>query len=170
VLSKSISGYGLPMSLLLIRPELDQWKPGEHTGTFRGNNLAFVAATEALRHWETPAFADRVAERGRQLESGLREIAAAWPGICAAVRGVGLIFGLELADPAHCSAAAREAFARGLVIEICGSKKNVLKFLPPLTIEPAELAQGLAMVRDAIRTVVTPPARSRRKSAQRMRA
>ena len=50
--SKSISGFGMPLAMLLLRPELDQWKPGEHTGTFRGFNLAFVAAAEALRNWE----------------------------------------------------------------------------------------------------------------------
>ncbi|MFC8586505.1 aspartate aminotransferase family protein, partial [Streptomyces sp. NPDC057217] len=44
-LSKSISGYGLPMALCLFRPELDLWEPGEHNGTFRGNNPAFVTAT-----------------------------------------------------------------------------------------------------------------------------
>lgn len=43
-LSKSISGYGLPMSILPLKPELDLWTPGEHNGTFRGNQLAFVVA------------------------------------------------------------------------------------------------------------------------------
>lgn len=49
-LSKSIGG-GLPMALLLFKPHLDQWKPGEHTGTFRGNNLAFVASKVSLDHY-----------------------------------------------------------------------------------------------------------------------
>ncbi|MHC5824585.1 MAG: diaminobutyrate--2-oxoglutarate transaminase, partial [Nostoc sp.] len=53
VLSKSISGYGFPMSLLLIKPELDIWEPGEHTGTFRGNQLAFVGGTAALEYRES---------------------------------------------------------------------------------------------------------------------
>ena len=44
-LSKSLSGYGLPFAVVLIKPELDVWKPGEHNGTFRGNNHAFVTAT-----------------------------------------------------------------------------------------------------------------------------
>ena len=55
-LSKSISGYGLPMSIVLMRPELDIWRPGEHAGTFRGNQLSFVAAATALDFWEDPAF------------------------------------------------------------------------------------------------------------------
>ncbi len=161
VLSKSISGYGLPMTLLLLRPEVDQWRPGEHTGTFRGNNLAFVTATEALRHWETTALAEGVAARGRILERGLRALMASHPGTCAAVRGVGLICGLEFGEPQHCAAAAREAFARGLIIEICGSRKNVLKFLPSLTIDERTLEEGIAIVRDAIQAALAPTAAPR---------
>lgn len=154
VLSKSISGFGLPMSLLLIRPELDQWKPGEHTGTFRGNNLAFVTATEALSHWETPVLANAVAMSGRQLEAELHGCGRRWPGLGLKVRGTGLIWGLEFADMALCQEVAREAFARGLVIETCGSGRNVLKFLPPLNIAPADLAAGVEIVRAAIAAVV----------------
>lgn len=47
--SKSLSGYGLPMALVLFKPELDVWGPGEHNGTFRGNNMAFVTARAASR-------------------------------------------------------------------------------------------------------------------------
>ena len=154
VLSKSISGYGLPMSLLLLRPEIDQWKPGEHTGTFRGNNLAFVAAAEALHYWETPILAKGIETRRILMKKRLSEIAAAFPEIRAKVRGVGMIFGLEFADQAQCSATAREAFARGLVIEICGSRRNVLKFLPPLTIDEVTLEDGLGIVRKAIQTTL----------------
>ena len=153
VLSKSISGYGLPMSLLLLRPELDQWKPGEHTGTFRGNNLAFVAGAEALRHWETPALASAVAERSKVLARRLHEFAAEFPDLGAKVRGTGLIYGFEFAEPAQCGAVARECFAQGLVIEICGALDNVLKFLPPLTIDEPTLEKGLAIVRSSIETV-----------------
>ena len=157
ILSKSIGGYGLPMALVLLRPELDQWKPGEHTGTFRGNNLAFVAASEALRHWETPDLAAAVAARGRELEAGLRAIAAEFSELGAKVRGTGLIYGLEFADPARCAASARAAFARSLIIEVCGSRKNVLKFLPPLVIDAATLARGLGLVREAIQSTLAAP-------------
>lgn len=58
-LSKSIGG-GLPLSIILMKSELDQWKPGEHTGTFRGNNLAFVAATKVLSYWESDGLTDAV--------------------------------------------------------------------------------------------------------------
>ncbi|MEX0707395.1 MAG: diaminobutyrate--2-oxoglutarate transaminase, partial [Woeseia sp.] len=61
--SKSLGG-GLPLAILLMRPELDQWRPGEHTGTFRGNNLGFVAATEALKYWENDDLAQAVTHKG----------------------------------------------------------------------------------------------------------
>ncbi len=64
-LSKSLSGYGLPLSVVLIKPELDVWKPGEHNGTFRGNNHAFITATATLEHyWRTPDFAESVRAKG----------------------------------------------------------------------------------------------------------
>lgn len=157
VLSKAISGYGQPMALLLMRPELDQWKPGEHTGTFRGNNFAFVAASEALRHWETPALSLAVAARGRRLSEHLHELARAFPELGAKVRGTGLIWGLEIADPARCRGLARAAFERGLIIETCGSLKNVLKFIPPLTIDEATLDAGVAIVREAIQHATVSP-------------
>ncbi len=63
-LSKSIGGIGLPMAITLIKSEYDQWGPGEHNGTFRGNNMAFIAATEALKNWETDDFSNDVQEKG----------------------------------------------------------------------------------------------------------
>lgn len=158
-LSKSISGCGLPMSLLLIRPEHDQWKPGEHTGTFRGNNLAFVAATEALTYWTRPAFTAAIVERGLQLRRALEDIAAEEPELQATVRGVGMIQGLEIADADRCQRIAQKAFLEGLIIEICGSGQNVLKFLPPITIDEATLDEGIAIIRQVIRATAqtTPP-------------
>ena len=73
VLSKSLSGYGLPMSLVLISPELDVWEPGGHTGTFRGNNLAFVGATAALRtYWADEDFSVETKRKGELLQSRWR--------------------------------------------------------------------------------------------------
>ncbi|CAJ0994032.1 Diaminobutyrate--2-oxoglutarate transaminase [Sodalis praecaptivus] len=61
VLSKSLSGYGLPMSLLLLSPDVDIWEPGEHNGTFRGNNHAFITAGTAVSHfWSTKEFSDEL--------------------------------------------------------------------------------------------------------------
>ena len=63
-LSKSISGYGLPFALTLIRPEFDIFEPGEHNGTFRGFNHAFVTATAAIEeYWQNDHFSQDVDEK-----------------------------------------------------------------------------------------------------------
>jgi diaminobutyrate-2-oxoglutarate transaminase len=150
-LSKSIGGYGLPMSLVLMKRELDQWKPGQHTGTFRGNQLAFVAATAALELWADPDFTDGLAERSAMLKTLLRGIADSRPGLV--LRGKGFIWGLDFTSaggPAASAAASRNAFADGLIIESCGRDDVVLKVLPPIVTQSDVLARGCAILQDAI--------------------
>ena len=154
-LSKSISGLALPMSLLLINPELDQWKPGEHTGTFRGNNLAFVAATEAMRYWKDPLFSNTIKEKGQLLAKMLYELQDSYQQLNSHVRGVGLIYGFEISNPQISKAIAQEAFHRGLVIELCGAREQVLKCLPPLVIEEAVLKEGIHIIDQSIQSVLS---------------
>jgi diaminobutyrate-2-oxoglutarate transaminase len=148
-LSKSVGG-GLPLALLLMRPELDQWQPGEHTGTFRGNNLAFVAATEALSYWENNDFSETVKHKGKIIATELQRIVEAYPESGAALRGLGMVWGLEFSEPSFASDVSREAFDNGLVIETAGAQSQVLKFLPPLVIEEDLLPEGLAIIEPSI--------------------
>lgn len=151
--SKSI-GTGLPMSLVLMRPELDQWKPGEHTGTFRGNNLAFVAATKALEYWDTPEFAEGIIHKGKFFEQGLQAIVDKYPELGCQLRGVGMVWGIEFEDDGFPSSISEEAFSRQLIIETAGAKGQVLKFLPALTIEEPIIKEGLAIIDESIATVL----------------
>ncbi|OIP99516.1 MAG: diaminobutyrate--2-oxoglutarate transaminase [Zetaproteobacteria bacterium CG2_30_46_52] len=151
--SKSI-GTGLPMALLLIRPELDQWKPGEHTGTFRGNNLAFIAATKALEYWDSPVFAEGIAERGALFEKGLKALVEKHAEAKGELRGVGMVWGIDYADPGFAGEISVEAFKRGLVIETAGANGQVLKFLPALTIEEKLIEEGLAIIDEAMASVL----------------
>ncbi len=151
--SKSI-GTGLPMSLLLMRPELDQWKPGEHTGTFRGNNLAFVAATKALEYWDSPDFAEGIAHKGRLFEDGLNAIVDRHGEAQGELRGVGMVWGIDFANEAFAGSVSEEAFNRGLIIETAGANGQVLKFLPALTIEEELITEGLAIIDEAISSVL----------------
>jgi len=151
--SKSI-GTGLPMSLVLMRPELDQWKPGEHTGTFRGNNLAFVAATKALEYWDTPEFAEGIIHKGKIFEQGLQAIVDKYPELGCQLRGVGMVWGIEFEDDGFPSSISEEAFSRQLIIETAGAKGQVLKFLPALTIEEPIIKEGLAIIDESIATVL----------------
>lgn len=151
--SKSI-GTGLPMSLLLMRPELDRWQPGEHTGTFRGNNLAFVAAAKALEYWDTPDFAEGVKHKGELFEKGLRAIVDKHDGAVGQLRGVGMVWGIEFADEDFAGSVSEEAFKRGMIIETAGANGQVLKFLPALTIGEELIAEGLEIIDASIATVL----------------
>jgi len=151
--SKSI-GTGLPMSLLLMRPELDQWKPGEHTGTFRGNNLAFVAATKALEYWDSPHFSEGIVEKGKLFEKGLTAVVEKHSEIECELRGVGMVWGIDFADEAFAGSISEEAFKRGLIIETAGANGQVLKFLAALTISEEMIAEGIAVVDESIAAVL----------------
>jgi diaminobutyrate-2-oxoglutarate transaminase len=153
-LSKSISGYGLPLALTLIRPELDVWRPGAHNGTFRGLNTAFVTATEALRtYWQDDALEKSTRARGERVAAALQGIVDTHPGAGLAARGRGLVHGLVLgAGPAD--AVSTAAFTRGLLMETSGPNDEVVKLLPPLTISDAELDEGLAILEESVRTVL----------------
>src|SRR5262249_30700732 len=131
-LSKSLSGYGLPMALTLLRPDIDQWAPGEHNGTFRGHNLAFVTATAALDYWRTPELAREVSVKGGIVAERLWEMSLVRPGLNAEVRGRGLMQGIDLGDGGLATEVARRAFDAGLIIETSGTADRVLKLLPPL--------------------------------------
>jgi diaminobutyrate-2-oxoglutarate transaminase len=151
-LSKSLSAFGLPFAVTLLRPELDVWKPGEHNGTFRGNNLAFVTAAAALDHfWADDHLADEIEHKAAIARSRLERIAAERGD--AEVRGRGLILGLALNDASIAKRAARRAFDLGLVIETAGADDQVIKLLPPLTIATDELVRGLDLLEEAIASV-----------------
>lgn len=89
-LSKSIGGYGLPLALTLFRPELDKWAPGEHNGTFRGNNLAFVTATAALDYWKDPAFEQGIKEKSAMITDFLSTMIEKYPALEGKLKGRGL--------------------------------------------------------------------------------
>ncbi len=153
-LSKSLSGLGLPMALVLIKPEYDIWKPAQHNGTFRGNNLAFVTATTALNiFWRDQKFTDSIAGKAAIVKAQLDELVAEFPDQLS-TRGLGLMQGLVFQDPANSDAVTCAAFAQGLIIEGCGAYDEVLKILPPLTIEVAQLKQGLQLLAKLTRKIL----------------
>ena len=154
--SKSISGYGLPMSLCLFRPELDVWEPGEHNGTFRGNNPAFVTAAAALEAYWTDgsAMEKQTRTRGEQVEQALISITEENLADVKEYRGRGLVWGMEFHDKARAGRIARRAFELGLLIETSGPESEVVKLLPALTITPDELDEGLSILARAVRETV----------------
>jgi diaminobutyrate-2-oxoglutarate transaminase len=164
-LSKSISGFGLPMALLLLKPELDLWAPGEHNGTFRGNNLAFVTGAAALTYWEDESFSGEIHRKSDLVQARLREIAGLYPEARIEVRGRGLIQGFRFGQPGLAVAVSRTAFRQGLVIETAGPNDEVLKLLPPLVIDDAGLKKGLDLIADALAGVLASLPRGKRPAA-----
>ena len=150
-LSKSISGSGLPLALTLIRPDLDIWSPGEHNGTFRGNNAAFVTAAEALEWWRDDALARDVQRKAAVVQAELQALAAEHEWLRGTVRGRGLLQGLHSPVAGAAERICALAFEGGLLLETSGgSASDVVKLMPPLTIADAELADGLAVLRAAV--------------------
>jgi diaminobutyrate-2-oxoglutarate transaminase len=160
-LSKSISGYGLPMALTLLRPEIDVWEPGEHNGTFRGHNPAFVTATAALRtFWADDVLSREVTRKGSIIEDALVDIAGSHLAAGTDTRGRGLAQGLVFDEPELAGAVCGACFDHGLLLETSGPRSEVVKLMPPLTVTDAELDEGLEILGAAVdalgaRTVTT---------------
>jgi len=156
-LSKSLSGYGLPMSLVLMKRELDIWKPGAHSGTFRGNNMAFVCATVAIEtYWADDALTTDVHRKEVIVKARLGALAEQYPQAQFDVRGRGFIFGLaSTVMPELAQAIAAEAFTRGLVVETSGPSNEVLKLLPALIISDEILTSGLDIIAASVEAVLT---------------
>ncbi len=153
-LSKSLSAYGLPFSIVLMRPDLDQWKPGEHNGTFRGHNLAFVTAKAAIdEYWRDDTLTREVRRKGAVVAGALDRLVAVAPELLSA-RGRGLVHGLDCGTGELAAQACAAAFDRGLVIERSGADDQVIKCLCPLTIGDDELEDGLSILTESVRTAV----------------
>jgi len=153
-LSKSLSGFGLPFAITLLKPEFDLWKPGEHNGTFRGHNLAFITAAEALDlFWADDALSQDVLEKGEIVRRRLERLVSE-RGLAAEVRGRGMILGVDFANRDMAGAVSAEAFKRGLIMETAGAQDQVLKFLAPLVIERETLDEGLGLLEAAFDAAV----------------
>ena len=150
--SKSISGFGLPMALTLVKPEHDIWEPGEHNGTFRGHNLAFVTAKRALElFWSDRTLEQETERKARRIHDALQAMIEKYPAVDGEHRGRGMMRGIRFrADSGLASAVSDIAFEHGLIIETSGPKDDVLKLLPPLIIEDADLDEGLAIIERSI--------------------
>lgn len=153
-LAKSLSGLGLPMALVLIKPCFDKWLPGEHNGTFRGNNLAFATAAAALGYWQDRAFLEKKERNEQIVFDWLDQTSRRLRSYGVTMRGQGLMSGLRFAYPGQAEAVAQETFTRNVLIETAGQNDDVLKLMPPLTIPPSVLREGLQRVSGAIQTVL----------------
>ena len=155
--SKSISGLGLPMAINLVRRSLDTWNPGEFSGTFRGNNLAFATSAVMMSHY----WSDSTLEKNTELfattvRSALEAMSDSFGAGRFSVRGNGLLCGLAVGDTDVAAAISRHAFERGLIVETCGPGDTIVKLLTPLVIEPAQLDTGLERLALAVEQATSP--------------
>ena len=154
-LSKSLSGYGLPFAVTLLRPELDVWEPGEHNGTFRGPAPAFVTAAAAMElFWTGEGMEKQTVAKGEQIEGVLGRVAARHSEDVTGVRGRGMVQGIALAEPENAAAVCAAAFESGLLMETSGPESEVVKLLPPLTATSDELTEGLDILADSMDAVL----------------
>lgn len=141
-LAKGVGGMGTPMALNLVKPEFDRhWQPGEHTGTFRGQNLSFVAGSEALSYFEDDALMNEVQRKAGVMREAMQSLAQRHPEL--ALSGRGMILGLDVGNGERARAIVDECFGNGLLIASCGTGGRVVKLIPPLTIPDADLNEGL---------------------------
>lgn len=153
VLAKGIGGYGTPLAMTLNKPEHDdKWSPGEHTGTFRGQGLSFVAGTKALEYFDNNELMNKTQKHGEYMSSFLNDLAEGNDDV--EVRGRGMILGFDVTDGDKAKTIARECFENGMLIGVCGSRGEVLKFIPPLTIPEEDLKEGLRIFSDAFKKVL----------------
>ena len=153
-MSKSLSGYGLPFAVVLIKPELDIWRPGEHNGTFRGNSMAFVTAKAAIEHyWSDDSFSKEIKRKGAYITKRLDEIISEFGEGNFSTRGRGMFQGINCVNGEIAGKITHKAFTKGLIIETSGAGDHVVKFLCPLTTTDASLKRGLDIVEEAIREV-----------------
>ena len=147
-LGKSISGFGLPLSLILLKPSVDVWLPGEHSGTFRGNNHAFVTAAAAIEHyWSDQAFEMEIRRKAEILRRRLTEFCSDTP---FRPKGRGLMQGIDLVDHSLAQDVRKELYRRKIIVELCGPRDEVLKLMPPLTIDERELTETTDRIIDVI--------------------
>ncbi|MCF7970812.1 MAG: diaminobutyrate--2-oxoglutarate transaminase [Methylococcaceae bacterium] len=153
-LSKSLGGYGLPFAMVLIRPEIDQWKPGEHNGTFRGNSFAFVTAKAAIdTYWSDDTFSKEIKRKGEYVSKRLEAIIDQYGEGNFSTRGRGMFQGINCVNSDLAGKITHKAFQKNMIIETSGADDQVVKFLCPLIISDENLKKGLDIVEQAIKEV-----------------
>ena len=155
-LSKAVSGYGLPFAMVLLKPEFDQWLPGEHNGTFRGNQLAFVGGATAIDAYFDQQIENQVRHKQALVQRFVQSKILSLNGQLK-LRGVGLIWGIDLGDlygGKSVKSVISNCFERGLLIESAGRDGRVIKLLPPLNINEELLVEGLEILTVALKAVL----------------
>jgi 4-aminobutyrate aminotransferase len=152
-------GSGFPISAIGASAEvMSRWPKGSHGGTYGGNPIGCAAALATIDVLTEPGFLENVEARGQQLRGGLEKAAAEDDGV-SEVRGLGLMVAVELADPAtglpdgaRVAAILRHCLEEGhLILMAAGSYGNIIRFMPPLVVDEAEVERAVGAFTAALR-------------------
>ena len=154
-LSKSIGGCGMPLSLVLFKPELDKWEPGQHTGTFRGNQLSLIAGKAGLEQMANTDLLSEVQRKSKIIETFLRDEIAPLDSRIS-YRGIGFLWGLDLSkfEGDKSKELVSTCFKNGLIVERVGRDNSVLKLMPPLVIDDETLLKGLNILKESVKEII----------------
>jgi len=152
VLAKGLGGMGTPIGMLVNKPEYDKaWAPGQHTGTYRGQGISFVAGRIGLEYFADDAFVESAKQKGEVIRKTLDDLNSKYHLVD--VRQKGMLLAAEFEDADTAKAITGKCFEKGLIIGTCNTGQ-IVKFIPPLTIEEDKLRQGLAIFADAVAEVM----------------
>lgn len=143
VMSKSIGGAGLPFALTLFKPELDIWAPGEHNGTFRGNQLAIVAAKAGLEYMLNKHIENEVMRKSLIIKDYLETHIDTSK---ADIRGIGMVWGIDVHTGELSGKITKACFEHGVIIERAGRDNSVVKLMPALTMTDEQLVRGMEII------------------------
>ncbi len=152
-LAKGIGGLGTPLAMNLVKPEIDDlWAPGEHTGTFRGQNISFIAGDVALSYFDDDALMQTVHANSRAMFDAVEPLAERHEAVH--ITGKGMIAGIDVSEGPRAKAIVSQCFEKGLLVSACGTGGRVVKVIPPLTIPEADLQQGLKTLVEVVDNVM----------------
>lgn len=159
-MSKGLGGIGFPISAIIYNKAIESWGPGDHIGTFRGNQVSIAAGNGAFDFIHEYQVAAHVKEMGKYFMKRLRALQELFPCM-GEVRGRGLMIGIEYVkdpitktpDAAIVKKIRDECFNNGLLFETGGHYNNVIRFLPPLIVTPAMIDNALEIFERVNRTV-----------------
>lgn len=154
-MSRSLSGFGLPLSVLLSRPDLPV-APVHLPAQGERASLALLTAEHVLEaYWADDSFAVHVRRKERLVRDWLENLVQAYAHLGLGVRGRGLIQGLVTPEQQGiASEVAARALAGGLVTLTTGMHDEVLKVQPALTIDEDLLVQGMEVLDRAVTEVL----------------
>jgi putrescine aminotransferase len=152
-LAKALGGGVMPLGCFIATPEV--WAPMNdnpliHTSTWGGNPLACAAGLAAVRAILDQDLASKAEARGAQLMAGLQELAARYPAMIKAVRGRGLLIGVEFFDEDIGGLVIAKLASRKLLIAYALNSPSTMRLEPPLIVSAEQVAQALAWVGEAL--------------------